>query len=256
MKKKPLKDTKKRVEQYHGGVNGKKKAPLWLWAMGWICIFPIPLGALVFRKLEMKRATKLIIIVLSWMLYAFWGWFIYTREHKEKGELQSATGVTTSQNMLKETETTMTTEENKKKFYEKDEVINQFISDFNQSQDVEISDISEGNIKQKAYAHIGTVQIEMLNSYEAAARRYNMSIFGGRTNEDTEAMLGAFRKVAIVLDPNLTSEQIEEVISAWREKTMLASDITLGELTVNCYWHTDISNSRIDLSSLTYAHPK
>ncbi len=46
--------------------NPKRKT--WLWVLGWIFIFPVPL-MLILRKKEMNNALKWVIIVLAWLAY-------------------------------------------------------------------------------------------------------------------------------------------------------------------------------------------
>lgn len=41
----------------------------WLWVLGWIYIFPVPLTILLSRKKEMNGLLKTILIVLAWGLY-------------------------------------------------------------------------------------------------------------------------------------------------------------------------------------------
>ncbi|CBK73752.1 hypothetical protein CIY_08810 [Butyrivibrio fibrisolvens 16/4] len=47
----------------------KKKAPIWLWVLGWICIFPVPLTIQMLRNKEMKPAVKYGIIAAAWIFY-------------------------------------------------------------------------------------------------------------------------------------------------------------------------------------------
>lgn len=46
--------------------SGKKT---WLWVLGWICIFPLPLTILLLRKKDMKPAVKYGIIAVAWVLF-------------------------------------------------------------------------------------------------------------------------------------------------------------------------------------------
>ena len=46
-----------------------KKRKTWLWAMGWILIFPLPLTILLLRKKEMKSPIKYGIIAVAWIIY-------------------------------------------------------------------------------------------------------------------------------------------------------------------------------------------
>lgn len=48
---------------------GKKGTPTWVWILGWICIFPLPLTILLLRKNDMKPILKYVIIVAVWILY-------------------------------------------------------------------------------------------------------------------------------------------------------------------------------------------
>lgn len=49
--------------------NPPKKRRTWLWVLGWIFIFPIPLTILMLRKKDMKPAIKYGIIAAAWIIY-------------------------------------------------------------------------------------------------------------------------------------------------------------------------------------------
>lgn len=51
----------------------KKKRRTWLWVIGWICIFPLPLTILLLRKKEMKAPLKYGIIAAAWIIYLLIG---------------------------------------------------------------------------------------------------------------------------------------------------------------------------------------
>lgn len=55
------------------GNTSKSKAPMWLWVLGWICIFPVPLTILLLRKKDMKPALKYGIIAAAWILFLIIG---------------------------------------------------------------------------------------------------------------------------------------------------------------------------------------
>lgn len=50
-----------------------KKRKTWLWVLGWICIFPLPLTILMLRKKDMKPAVKYGIIAVAWIVYLLIG---------------------------------------------------------------------------------------------------------------------------------------------------------------------------------------
>lgn len=49
--------------------NGPQKRNTWLWVIGWLLIFPVPLTIIMLRKKEMKPAIKYGIILAGWVLY-------------------------------------------------------------------------------------------------------------------------------------------------------------------------------------------
>ena len=49
--------------------NSKKKSNKWLWILGWICIFPLPLTMVLLRKKDMEQKKKYGIIAAAWILY-------------------------------------------------------------------------------------------------------------------------------------------------------------------------------------------
>ena len=50
-----------------------KKRRTWLWVLGWICIFPLPLTIILIRKKDMKPILKYGIIAVAWILYLIIG---------------------------------------------------------------------------------------------------------------------------------------------------------------------------------------
>lgn len=48
--------------------NGKKRKT-WLWILGWIFIFPVPLTVILIKKPNMSKAVKYGIIAAAWVVY-------------------------------------------------------------------------------------------------------------------------------------------------------------------------------------------
>lgn len=46
----------------------RKQRKTWLWVLGWIFIFPLPLTLILIKK-DMNKIAKIVIIVLAWLLY-------------------------------------------------------------------------------------------------------------------------------------------------------------------------------------------
>ncbi|MBQ3404278.1 MAG: hypothetical protein IJG63_02525 [Oscillospiraceae bacterium] len=51
------------------GSENVKTRKTWLWVLGWICIFPLPLTILMLRKKDMKPVLKYGIIAVGWLIY-------------------------------------------------------------------------------------------------------------------------------------------------------------------------------------------
>ena len=50
----------------------QKTRKTWLWVLGWIFIFPLPLTILLVRNKKLPVAARIVIILAAWLLYAFW----------------------------------------------------------------------------------------------------------------------------------------------------------------------------------------
>lgn len=47
----------------------KKKSRTWLWVLGWMCMFPVPLTVLMVRNKNLPRWAKILIITIAWLVY-------------------------------------------------------------------------------------------------------------------------------------------------------------------------------------------
>lgn len=50
-----------------------KRRKTWLWVLGWICIFPIPLTILMIRNQKLSKPVKTGIIAVAWIVYLLIG---------------------------------------------------------------------------------------------------------------------------------------------------------------------------------------
>lgn len=70
----------------------KKKRRTWLWVLGWVFIFPIPLTILLLRRKQMKPVLKYGLIALAWIIYLIIGF-------SGKSDKDAATNTTESTNI-------------------------------------------------------------------------------------------------------------------------------------------------------------
>ena len=117
------------------------KRKTWLWAIGWVLCFPLPLGALIWRNPKIKINVKIVIIALSVVIYFSLGILGSKRSfdkttQSDKIEYGSGAGETSNISSTPET----IDEEVTNKFTE--EIANndfqEFINKFNMSSDIRI----------------------------------------------------------------------------------------------------------------------
>ena len=78
----------------------KPKRKTWLWVLGWIFIFPLPLTLILVKKQNIKKGLKLGIIIAAWVFYAMFA-IIGMASNSDEPE---------STNQIKSKETTAATE--------------------------------------------------------------------------------------------------------------------------------------------------
>lgn len=47
----------------------KNKSKMWLWVLGWLFMFPIPLSILIYRSKNLSKNIRIAIIVVVWALF-------------------------------------------------------------------------------------------------------------------------------------------------------------------------------------------
>lgn len=119
----------------------------WLWVLGWICIFPVPLTILMLRKKDMKPAVKYGIIVAAWLLFFVIG--------SSGGETETSPADVSTPTVAVQVEQTTadTTEtiEARNPYAEHEKTIRRFVSEFNEISDTPVTDIKFKNNHTIAY---------------------------------------------------------------------------------------------------------
>lgn len=263
-----------------------KKAPTWLWVLGWIFIFPIPLTILMLRNKNMDNKVKYGIIAAAWIAYlcigAFWGAdesnnnssntnsnpVVTSAENnsaekettkpKQNISPQTTTSTTSSETEMEDTATTVSVESKDNNIvYAEDEVVNRFITEFNSSSSFEITDISKGNIRTKYFGHVNNRYLEMINANDAGAASFCLTINGGQKESDKQEMLAVFRESVKVFDPSISDEESNAAINDFVGNDVLVEGYAIGSHIIITYvpskelsWGT--SKCRIDMAVDNY----
>ncbi len=145
--------------------------------------------------------------------------------------------------------------------YSEDDKVNQFITEYNAVTRYEMTDFSKGNIKQKMFGHTNDCYVEMLNPASTSGYSFIVTINGGNNEEITEKMNEVFPDFIHTLDNNISDEQINEAITAFKDDPASRKGYKLGDdLTIDYYplvFRDDgswLASSRIDIYSLNYGN--
>lgn len=88
----------------------KKKRKTWLWVLGWICIFPLPLTILLLRKKDMKPVLKYGIIAAAWIVYLIIGFAGSSGDNTEKNTAEHSSSSIVETIPIEEASTTQESE--------------------------------------------------------------------------------------------------------------------------------------------------
>ena len=129
--------------------SGKKT---WLWVLGWICIFPLPLTILMLRKKNMKPAVKYGIIAVAWLLFFAIGSSGNSETDTTQNNVPAPTEIVqVEQATTATTEAVPETTENDSPWAKQEENIRRFVSQFNEISDTPVKEIGFRNNHTIAY---------------------------------------------------------------------------------------------------------
>jgi len=227
------------------------KRKTWLWVLGWLFIFPLPLTVLIMRKKDMNAILKILAIAASWIIYLSIG---MAREKQENQILNAADLSpapiqvinTNTPNSVEGTDNTLSGETDEV-LYAEDDVVNKFITDYNSITSSPITDIKKGNIRTKYFFTTYGFNVEIINATKAAAGYTTVSINGNMAAHVPE-MRDVFHDIVKTFEPNLTDEQIYTFFDERTVEGNCAKDTPLGTVVCSVFLTGNASgNGRIDI---------
>lgn len=231
--------------------SGKKT---WLWVLGWICIFPLPLTILLLRKKDVKPAVKYGIIAVAWILYLIIalaggsGDDSNNAVNSGKDNSQSIVSEETVQTNNSETNSSnIEKEEIEQNKIVDDEVVNGFLSECK----FDYGEIDEGNIRTKFFVHINGCRTELLNSN---TNELIITINGYHIDNLNETEITqAFKLVAQTINGDEYDTELEEVIAGLLAHDTAIYEGTVGNINYKFYPFVEgISESRIEIRTTIY----
>lgn len=129
-------------------------------------------------------------------------------------------------------------------YFESDEVVNSFFSDYNEISEIPIpSDkIEKGSIKTKALVYIDDLDMEVINARDVLS----ISISTSPENEDSN-LYAIFRDVIKGVDSTIPDDSIQSTWDALHETGYLVSDYDFDGITISYIPCSLSSQPRIDL---------
>lgn len=222
-----------RVQQQTFNMNfGKppKKRKTWLWVLGWIFIFPVPLTILMLRNQKLSKPVKIGIIVAAWIVYLIIG--LAGGGSGDNKDSSNANTETTTIEQPADNSATTTIEQsadnsaaNDSTAGSSESAIDSFIAEINKSEDISLeyvedfipSDKEGGHYRTefrlnawkdstgKSYKY-GDSTVDIILSSSGEIQRIYMD---GATLEQCENMI---RYTSSLLDSTATEADIQEAV--------------------------------------------
>ena len=136
----------------------KKKKRIWLWVLGWICIFPLPLTIILVRKKDMNPALKYGIIAIAWAIYLIIGL---------SGRGSNENTATNDNNVSGVNEYVANADNDSS-----EEIVDQFVDSFNQKSDIDLDFVEDFVPSDKNGLHYRT-EFRLTAYSNAIGRSYN-----------------------------------------------------------------------------------
>ena len=238
-----------RVQQQTFNMNfGKppKKRKTWLWVLGWIFIFPVPLTILMLRNQKLSKPVKIGIIVAAWIVYLIIG-LVGGGSGDNKDSSNANTETTTIEQSADNSAANDSTAGSS------ESAIDSFIAEINKSEDISLeyvenfipSDKEGGHYRTefrlnawkdstgKSYKY-GDSTVDIILSSSGEIQRIYMD---GATLEQCENMI---RYASSLLDSTATEADIQEAVD-YIDEHKEANGYYYGKLGLLVLGHGDSS---------------
>ncbi len=217
-----------------------KKINILLWILGWICIFPLPLTIILIRNKRIKPIIRIIVIVLSWIVYFMIG-SACINNNDELTNSTTESRIDTLAEIQRETE----------KFNEDykrvgNEVINGFVDKYNSlssnpliyKEDFVVQDSNSEHYKRefrlnayknsvgKSYA-LGEVRVDIIYS----SRMFDDALRVYVDNASFEQCYEVIKFASPVMDEDIENEEIQDALD-YVDKNREANGYYYGNLCI------------------------
>ena len=238
-----------RVQQQLFNTNSGKppqKRKTWIWVLGWIFIFPVPLTTLMIRNRKLSKPVKIGIIAAAWIIY-----LLIAFSGSDSGNNKDTSNMNTETTTVEQTMDEFVIDNDEAKNGSSKSVIDKFISDINKYEDVNLefvddfipSDKEGGHYrtefrlnawkdsKGKSYKY-GDSTVDIILSSSGEIQRIYMD---STTLEQCENMI---RYASSLLDSTATEDDIQEAVD-YIDEHKEANGYYYGKLGLLVLGHAD-----------------
>lgn len=240
-------------------VVASKKRKTWLWVLGWICIFPLPLTILMLRKKDMKPGIKWGIIAVAWIAYFAIAASDDTETTKEGSIVETQTVVERVENSsfetiqalesaqtesVEETETVADTE-NAETVKSGSEIIEAAVAEFNSISDSELTYVEDFTPSDRSGNHYQT-EFRLAAYKDAIGKSYLLREtqvdIVERDSLTQKGILRVYAHRASADDCVLLIDQFSQVLSEETTDAEIAEAVAafIGNKEANGYYYGDL----------------
>ncbi len=222
-----------------------KKRKTWLWVLGWICMFPVPLTILMLRNQNLKKSIKIGIIVLAWAIYLILGFSGNSNKATSNLDINNS-GANIVPSGINDS---VLSDEEESKVVD-DKVINGFLNECT----FDYGEIEHGNIRTKFFIHINGCSTELLDSN---TEELVIKVNGYHVDGINEAeVLEAFRMIAQVINGSENQKALNDLIESLAQHNTDFYEGTIGNLNYRFYAFVELSKSisecRMEITTTKY----
>lgn len=203
-----------------------KSHGFWWWVLV-ILFFPISLSIWFWKTDKIKLSPKIRAIILA----AFWILTIVVANNNDNDDSASNNSSVISEE----------TAQDEKAYYENDEVVNQFISNYNDISSSPFSDIKKGNVNEKCFANSYGYYCELLHA--ADTDKIVVKINETYDNYTGIAkMRDVFHDTVLSIDSNLTDDEIYAFFDELVEENAHVERTYLGKTAIEFKPEAELSD--------------
>jgi Zn-finger nucleic acid-binding protein len=208
----------------HSSKQFKKKRRTWLWVLGWIFIFPLPLTILMIRNKKLSKWLRIGIIAVAWIVYFLIAFSGNNTDNKKTGQTENNDILSyENTNDLQASENSTSLDG-----LSGETIINEFVDNYNKVAPDKMSYLNNFDVQDKTNGHYRTEF--RLNAYtDAVGKTYeidaneidivssqdllgeiNIRIYGN--NLSLEQCIDLIKYASPLLDANTDDDIINEAI--------------------------------------------